>query len=487
MVDITNEDNLPSVTVDIADRRLSIRPPAPGTKLTILGTSTSTSFDVNEPTLAIPLPLGMRGARHADGTPSELSLALAEAVAAGARNVELVKIATERGEDAAYTANDRFDDIEAAFDVLKLHPLDVVVLVNAFADESGLSGTSPGGRTRSQGFVRLLGDFCYAATAEFGSVIGVLGVRPLMKTANEENWTGAPTSATGELFDDPSLSFVQEWADHLTAEAGTLEDHSAETALVGYLAGSVETSPGVIDSGYNLWARDEAGTIVTDRDGNNVDGGAYVAVTAMLVRAINDEAQALANYYNVPAQTSYNALSAGAVGYAALLTVLAPHESTTNKPIPGYVASRRMPLSVARTITRSRMVTMVQRTLGLVVQLDPTAAHNGSEYTRSDFVRTSTVRIVHAALDVVRSRAEPYLSRRADRVGLAALKSEVDAGLSQMRSQGALQRFSSVIRASSDAQILGQVSIDLELVPAFQIEEIQLNVSLARPDDIQIG
>lgn len=487
MVDLTNTDSLPTVRVDVADNRLSIRPPAPGTKLTILGTSTSTSIEVNEPTLAIPLPLGMRGARHTDGTPSELSLALAEAVAAGARNIELVKIATERGEDSTYTANDRFDDIEAALDVLKLHPLDVVVLVNAYADEPNLSGTSPGGRTRSQGFVRLLGDFCHAATAEFDGVIGVVGVRPLMKVANDENWSGAPTSATGELFDDPSLSFVQEWADHLTAEAGTLHDHSVETMLDGYLAGSVETAPGTIDSGYNLWARDEDGVIVTDRDGNNVDGGAYVSVVAMLVRAINDESQNLANTYESPTQTSYNALSAGAVGYAALLTKLAPHESTTNKTIPGYVANRRMPLSVARTLTQARMVTMVERTLGLVVQLDPTAAHNGSVYTRSDFVRTSTVRIVHAAISNVRARAEPYLSRRADRPGLAALKSEVEAGLASMRSQGALQRFSVVVRASSDAQILGQVSIDLELVPAFQIEEIQVNVSLARPDDIQIG
>lgn len=479
---LTNVDGLPGVSVAVADGRLRVRPPTPGTKLTILGTTTSTSLDVNEPVAVRNGVLALRAVRHADGTPSELSIALAEAIAAGATNVEVVKIATESG-GISYSANTRFDKLEAAYDLLKLHPLDVVVPVNAHADDPNLSGTSPDGQTRSIGFRRQLANFCYQATTEFNACLGVLGVRPLMQVARDEAWAGYP-SETGALFTDPSLAYVREWEKHLTSESGSLYDHSADTALDGHLYGSVELPAGQVHGSYDGWAYDANGNAAYDQHNVRVDGGQYISITAILARANNDERQTLANQYGSSAQTSYHALSSGAVGYAALMTRLAPHVATTNQGIQGYSPSRAMPASVAQSLLRARLVTMVTRSNGFVVQSGVTAAYNGGLYTRSDFVRLSTVRITHAAIDIIRDQAEPFLGRPITRENLAGLDAEIRAGLDRMKAPGAIQSYTLVVSASSDAQVLGQATVDLSLIIGHELTRVNANIQLQKPEDI---
>jgi len=486
MVAFTNVDTLPGVTVDVADGRLRVEPPTPGTKLTILGTTTSTSLDINDPVRVTSVPLAMRALRHASGAPSELSMALAEAVESGATNLEVVKIATASGEIlGSYAANDRFDALETSYDLLKLHPLDVVVIPGAHADEETLSATSPGGATRTVGFRRQLGDFLFQATTEFNACIGVLGVKPLMMTAADESWTGAPDT-TGVWFDDPSLAFVREWEDHLSAETGALVDHSTETELDGHLQGSVETTPGNISATYDGWARDSAGAIAKDVNGVNVDGGSYISITAILARARNDETQNLANLFGVPENTTYQAMSAGAVGYAGLITTLPPHHATTNKAIGGYGTSRAIPSSVAQTLLQARMVSMVNRSGGFAIQSGVTAAYNGGKYTRSDYVRLATVRITHAAIDVVREKAERFLGLPITPEHVVALDAEVRSGLNKMKAPGAIQNFQMVITSTGDEQVLGELTINLTLEIGHELVKVKTFLQQQKPGDITV-
>jgi hypothetical protein len=418
-------------------------------------------------------------------TPSELSLAYAEAVAAGAQNIEVVKIATTSGELASYTPNSRFDALEAAYTVLKIHDLDVVVPVNAYLDQTGLTSTSAGGITRSRGFARQLADFCYNATKDGNTCIGVIGVKPLMSTARAEGWTGAPSTTAEELFDTPSLAFLQEWVAHLRSEAGTLVDHSSETVLDGYLAGSEEASYGVISTSYDLWARrDDTDAIATDQFGVSVDGGAYISVVAMAVRARNDETQNLANKYSVPDETSYNALSAGAVGYAALVTRLSAEVSTTNRPITGYIPARRMPASLAEELLQARMVTLVDRSGAPVVSSGVTSAHNGSDYTRSDFVRLPTVRVVHAAIGAVRFQGDRFIGLPIDAAHLNALEQAVATALDKMKPSGAIRDYQLAISASADEQVLGEATVQLVLAVGSELRKIKTNVQLSKGETI---
>jgi hypothetical protein len=66
---ITNGEQLPGLSVSIADQRLRVAPSAPGPKLTILGTTTSVALDVNDPVSVENTAQGLRLLRHTDGSP----------------------------------------------------------------------------------------------------------------------------------------------------------------------------------------------------------------------------------------------------------------------------------------------------------------------------------------------------------------------------------------------------------------------------------
>jgi len=482
---ITNTDKLPGVSVDIADGQLSVRRPAPGPKVTILATTTSDAMDLYEPVLVENVPLAMRAARHADGSPSEMSLALAEAVRVGATSIELVKIATISGElDTQFTPNNRFDGLERSLENLKLLDVDVVVPVNAFLDTTGLSGTSPDGQSRSIGFARQLGNFCYQATKEWNSCIGVIGVRPLNKVARDEGWTNAPADYTEELFNDPPIAHLREWVAHLRGEAGTDVDHTADNLFEGFLAGSVEQSAGQISTSYDGWAYDEDGDLAKDRNQKNVDGYAYLSITAMLARINTDETQNLANSLDVPEQVDQHVLCGGAVAYAAFLTTLDPHDASTNKSISGVSPSRKFSSSLAEQLIQARMVTMVDRSGKFVVSKDVTGGYNGSQYTRTDFTLLSTVRIMHAMVDIVRNRAFPFLGRPITSVNMAAMETNVRSGLEAMKPSGALQSYSLFTTASPDSQVLGEVNVELSAVIGYELTKVNAFTALQKPSAI---
>lgn len=482
---ITNEDKLPGVSVDIADGQLGVRRPTPGPKVTILATTTSDALELYEPVLVENVPLAMRAARHTDGSPSEMSLALAEAVRVGASSIELVKIATVSGElDTEFTPNDRFDGLERALENLKLLDVDVVVPVNAYLDATGLSGSSPDGQSRSIGFARQLGNFCYQATAEWNSCIGVIGVRNLNKVARDEEWTNAPTDAAEEYFDDPPIAHLREWVYHLRGEAGDDVDHTADNTHEGYLEGSEEQSAGQISSAYDGWAQDEDGNLAKDRNQKNVDGFAYLSVCAMLARISTDETQNLANSLDVPTERDQHALCGGAVAYAGFITTLDPHEATTNKAIPGVIPSRKFSASLAEKLVQVRMVTMVDRSGSFVVSKDVTGGYNGSLYTRTDFTLLTTVRIMHSMIDIVRSRAFRYIGRPITSVNMAAMETDIRSGLEGMKPSGALQSYSLFTTASPDAQVLGEVNVELAAVIGYELTKVNAFTALQKPNQI---
>ncbi|NDA78709.1 MAG: hypothetical protein EBY07_13165, partial [Actinobacteria bacterium] len=99
---------------------------------------------------------------------------------------------------------------------------------------------------------------------------------------------------------------------------------------------------------------------------------------------------------------------------------------------------------------------------------------------RSDYVRLSTVRIVQAAVDLIRSVANKYIGEPNNAPQMNALDSEIDQLLLSMKGSGALNSYSFSISSTPDQRVLGQLDINLTLVPAFEIQEINLVVSLSK-------
>jgi len=485
---------LPGVRSWIADGQLRVPPTVSGPRLILVGTTTNTALPLFEPIGIADHDAGVAACRHLSGDASELSLALDEALLAGAQNIQVMVIANESGEADAYTANNRWDAMRTAYEALRSHPVDFIHPVGAYLDDSGLSSTGEAGESRSN-FGKQLADFCYLATKEGNACFGIIGLMPITRVARLETWDGAPTDLSGEFFTTPARADVTEWMYHLTGSAMG-DDHSAEELVSeGYLAGSTESAQGVLSASYDFWARGTDGGIATDQFGGRVDGGSYFAAVAGLARIGGAETKQLAAKYGATDKTTRN--TTGAAGFAAQLTTLDPHVGSTNKQVQGLVPSRqfnRAQLSHivgaetgterARLITLyggtpGRYITFHRNTRGYVVAQGDTGAYNASDFTRSDYVFITTRLIVNAILDNLARATEPYLGEANNEVNRSAMDEAVDSTLNAMKKAGALRGYVSQIRSTPYEQVLGRVSVYLKLIPAFELREIRVYISLA--------
>lgn len=472
--------SLPGVTVSIGDFGLRISAPLPGTKLTIIGRTTSTlggAANINEPYLIESFPTAIEALKDADGTDSELSKALEKAVEAGAQNVEVV-ICSQTSEYG--TENDRWDALKESLNQLKEHPMDWIVSDNAYADATGLSGTDSDSESRTN-YIRMFGDFCYRATAIGNTTRAVVGLKPLLETADDEGWSVAPTSEPQQLFDYPTLAQINEWPYHVRGEDNSssgLYNHSAETELTGHVLGSVEASPGVIHPGYDGWARDTDGSIATDHLGNYVDGGRAVTVFGAVARQALSSTRTRAATLNYGGEYSEN--TNGAVAFAALMTQLEPGQSATNRQIPSILQPRTIPSSFATAMLNARVCTMVSRSGGFVVSKGITAAHNAGQYTRSDFVNITSYDTIILAVDIAKAIVERYIGKQSAPEIINAMQNELDQGLHYLVQANLASRVTASILQTRDQQILGDLDIELDIVPYGEINTVNFRGLLHR-------
>ena len=61
----------------------------------------------------------------------------------------------------------------------------------------------------------------------------------------------------------------------------------------------------------------------------------------------------------------------------------------------------------------------------------------------------------------------------------SALDEAVDATLNAMKKAGALRGYVSQIRSTPYEQVLGRVNVYLKLIPAFELREVRVYISLA--------
>jgi hypothetical protein len=203
-----------------------------------------------------------------------------------------------------------------------------------------------------------------------------------------------------------------------------------------------------------------------------VDIGAYISVVAGIVRAVNDCA-----YDVYPTLGYYN--SDGTAAYAGLIASLPAKSAPTNKIINGLSMQRDISLSQANDLAESRFVPIFAKPKGVVCASAMTGAYNISDYYRSDFVRLTTVRIVHDAINIVRDVADQFVGEPNSAPQRNALSTAIETALKAMQSQGALRRYDFNIYSSAADQVLGKATVELVLVPCFELQQITVYVSLA--------
>lgn len=443
---------LPGFDVEVQDQGLRITRPIQGPKVTVLGVTDKTDIDVRDPFL-LERREDLVKVDLVDGTPSEITKAATEAFDGGAENVEVVVIAQVNPATGGYTDNDRYTDLESAYDALFNTDVDIVAPVGAYIDSPGLTGNF--------NFGYQLADFCYQTTVNNNTAVGVIGV-------------SAPTTGvatTGNLSLDELESHVAALEVYdtslLNGAAFTLYDGTTDIDAdrVPENYGMVATSDRTIPGGPL------AGTVVKDGRGNFVDIGAYLSVVAtwsrfatQTARRVNPELQ----YYN----------STAAHSYAGRIASLDSWSAPTNKPLPAVRPIRELSLSQANRLAGKRFVSMITKPLGFVTADAMTGAYNISDFARSDFTRLTTVRIVHDSLNFIRRITEPFIGEPNNGANRAAMETAIDRALKRLQALGALEDFEFSLISTPTQRVLGQVLVDLVLVPAFEIRTIQVRVAL---------
>jgi hypothetical protein len=498
--------NLPGVTVNLNDLGLKIAPPPAGPKVTLIGICSNSGVPVNEPlsvtnvgqaTASLWLS-GQFGAGSSGTIPSDLALAVEEAFSAGAPNVEIVVSAIVTGAaltgytDATKNNSLYYNALSGTYDAIMNTQLDIVCPIGAYADD------------KNNAYAKQLANFCWQATSEVDNAChGVIGMMPVVTWAlhNREAITGSATTAaisgevigfTGgadERFTLPSLALTNAWVNYAT-QTNSLASGSIEWS--GYLAGSEsedrvfypnsdENAATDVNAAYFLHYQAENidGTYAVDLKGNKVDVGNRISVVGAPVVANTRQLRELAAGLGASLNQSVYA-TCPAAAYAGFTSSRAPQSSPTNKRIASLSPQRTLSPSQANRLAGRRIVTMHSRANGFVVTNAMTGAHNVSKWVRSDYVRLTTVRVVDSIIDLIRAVSEKYIGEPNTAAQRNALGNEIDKFLKQMRVANAINGYKFFVSATPDQQVLGEATIDLTIIPPFEILKITTNISLAK-------
>lgn len=308
-------------------------------------------------------------------------------------------------------------------------------------------------------FAYQLANFCYTQSRDTDEMTGVVGVLPpdSFGLKDVSLWVGAlPVTET-----DASGNVVIASAGNGTGllgnkfmsgrlATGTLTGHSVGGVDGLYNGGLIATETGFLDD-----------TQIKDDNDHLVDIGKYISVVGVYPILSN------------PSQTtSYTAT--GAPTYGGFYSSLPPQSAPTNKILKNV----RLPFRVGRTkldnLAGQRYVTFHAKTRGIVISDAPTAARPDSDYQR-----LSTMRQVKTAIDVIRQVGEPFLGEGMLGATLAALETAIDSQLKALVKQGILKRYEFSLTATAQQRVLGQATLELKLVPAFELRQITIVVALA--------
>lgn len=298
-------------------------------------------------------------------------------------------------------------------------------------------------------FAYQLANFCFSISVNDNEATGVIGVKgpKSYSTKDVASWIGK------EPVKDSTGKVVVNGAGLLGNKfmAGTL------TRDKGFLA----TFSGWLPTGTNFSANPD---IIKDRNGKMVDIGKYISVCAMPLTFFNSTDLTGAGY-----QSSMAAM------YAGFYSSLPSNSSPTNKTITGVRAPFRISKTKLNSLAKFHFVSVKQKEDVLKISDAPTAARD-----ESDFVRLTTVRIVSEVVNVVRSVAEPYIGEPNTAAARVALETGIVRELARLQELGFVQRFEAKVTATVAQQIQGDATVELVIVPAFELRKITIITSLAK-------
>jgi hypothetical protein len=300
-------------------------------------------------------------------------------------------------------------------------------------------------------FAYQLAYFCYDISRNSNECHGYLSVLPPASTSLRDvsAWIGkAPTYTT-------AASGAQT-IDTIGANGSGLLGNKFMAGKYGFRSniaygGFIATGNGYVD-----------GTEETDRGGAKIDIGQYLNVCGQWLT--------LNNAFDT---TGLGYISGFGPAYSGMVSVLDPKSAPTNKVITGGTLPFRISNAKLDTLIGQRYVFCQIKPKGTVVADAPTAAR-----PESDYRRLTTVRIVKQVVDAIRDVSDPFIGEAGGAPQRAALETACQGALNKLQKAGYLSRFELLITQTAAERVNGLATIELVLVPAFELRRITVVISL---------
>lgn len=311
-------------------------------------------------------------------------------------------------------------------------------------------------------FAYQMANFCYTKSQYSVDVIGYIGVNfpDSYKPKDIKTWVGTePVTTTSGENTIISTNGTGLLGNKFMAgrKSSALDSGAPGLAINGvdglYYGGFIATDSGWID-----------GTQLTDDNDQVIDIGKFIDVVVS---------------YGVLSNTSSTSsyVSSLAASYAGFTSTLPPNSAPTHKVVP-TVTSLAFKLHKRNRINplAGYGYTCFHQTVakGVHIADAPTAARSTSDYKRR-----STVRIVKAISDALRTACDPFLGEGYDQLQEQALETRIDEVLSQAVKSRYLRRYNFKLSATPAQLAAGQAVVEVTLVPAFEMRQISIPISLA--------
>jgi len=311
-------------------------------------------------------------------------------------------------------------------------------------------------------FAYQLANFCYTSSRDNTEMVGSVGVLPPNSFALKDvsNWVGQLPTAS----EDSNGDLVIGVGTNGTGLLGNkfMVGRRGDAATSGTPGFTIDGVDGLFNGG--LIATDTGWLDDTQQKDDNdhlIDVGKYISVVASY--------PILSNPSRTQAYTAN-----GAASYAGFFSVLPPESAPTNKLLRQLRLPFRVNINKLDLLAGQRYTTFHAKTRGIVVSDAPTAARPDSDYQR-----LSTVRQVKACVDGIRRVSEPFLGEGLSGARLAALDTAIDGVLKSLVRQGVIVRYDSQVTSTPAQRSVGQATVELILVPAFELRQLTVVVSLA--------
>lgn len=215
----------------------------------------------------------------------------------------------------------------------------------------------------------------------------------------------------------------------------------------------------LVNLDLNLYAKKANGNDMLDKDNMPYNIGRGVSVTCF--------------QHNVVTSDNYTYVSAGAAGYAGMISKLPIDQSSTSQTIKIDTLGYEYTNYQLGQLTQAGFVAVkTSNTKGYVVVDGVTMAPS-----TSPFRRLSVARIINSIDDAIRDVAEPYIGKQnhlANRNSLhTAIKSVLDKLVNNL-----IESYSFNLSANSSDKKMGVIDVEYVIIPIYEIREVRNRITV---------